>query len=77
MKIGVLIPDTVRPVTVDADGFATIAITKTKRLCPRGITSISVQAVPSVVTPTEPTTVIETEPPIIVSATFRIKRENG
>lgn len=74
---GVLIPDTVRPVTVEADGYATIAIVKTKRLCPRGITSISVQSVPSVVTPTDPTTPVETEAPIIVSGTFKIERDNG
>lgn len=74
---GVLLPDTVRSVTVDADGLGTIAIVKSLKLCPKGMTSISIQSVPSVVTPSDPTTPIETEAPIVVSGTFRIDRDNG
>lgn len=75
---GVLIPDTVRIVTVGADEFATIPIVKTLKLCPKGMTSISIQSVPSVVAPSDPTgTPIETEPPIVISGTFRIERNNG
>ena len=44
------------------------------RLCPKGMTSLSVQSVPSVVSPTDPTTPVETEAPIIVAATFNIAR---
>lgn len=77
MKIGVLLPDTVRSVTIDADGQGTIAIVKSLKLCPKGMTSISIQSVPSVVTPSDPTTATETEAPIVVSGTFRLSRNNG
>lgn len=77
LKIGVLIPDTVRIVTVEADEFATIPIVKSLKLCPKGMTSISIQSVPSVVTPSDPTTPIETVAPIVVSGTFKLERSNG
>ena len=75
---GVLIPDTVRAVTLDAAGdFETVSLNKKMRLCPKGMTSLSVQSVPSVLTPTDPTTPIVTQAPIIVAATFNIARSNN
>ena len=75
---GVLIPDTVRAVTLAAAGdFASVSFNKKMRLCPKGMTSLSVQSVPSVINPTDPTTPIETQTPIIVAATFNIARSNN
>ena len=75
---GVLIPDTVRAVTLAAAGdVETVSLNKKIRLCPKGMTSLSVQSVPSVATPTDPTTPIETQAPIIVAATFNIARSNN
>ena len=75
---GVLIPDTVRAVTLTAAGdFETVSLSKKMRLCPKGMTSLSVQSVPSVATPTAPTTPIETQIPIIVAATFNLARSNN
>ena len=75
---GILIPDTIRAVTLDsADDFETISFNKKIRVCPRGDTSITVGSVPSVPTPTDPTTPITTEIPIIVAATFNISRTNN
>ena len=75
---GVLIPDTVRAVTLAAAGdFASVSFNKKLKLCPRGMTSLSVQSVPSVINPTDPTTPIETETPIIVAATNNIARSNN
>lgn len=71
---GVMIPDTVRAVTVTADGYETVSFDKKLRVCPRGTTNISVQSVPSVPTPTDPTTPIVTQIPIITNATFSISR---
>ena len=75
---GVLIPDTIRAVTLSAAGdVETVSFNKKLRLCPRGMTSLSVQSVPSVINPTDPTTSIETQIPIIVSATNNIARCNN
>ena len=75
---GVLIPDTVRAVTLAAAGdVASVSFNKKMRLCPRGMTSLSVQSVPSVVDPIDPTTPVETEAPIIVAGTFNIARSNS
>lgn len=72
---GVLIPDTVRAVTLAAaDDYETVSFNKKISLCRRGSTSLSVRSVPSVVTPSDPTTPIETEIPIITNATFNIAR---
>ena len=71
---GVMIPDTVRAVTVTADGYETVSFDKKLRVCPRGTTNISVQSVPNVPTPTDPTTPIATQIPIITNATFSISR---
>ena len=74
---GILIPDTVRAVTLDAAGdYETISFNKKLRVCPRGTSNITVASVPSVITPTDPTTPIATEIPIIVAATFNIKRDS-
>lgn len=76
MKIGVLIPDTVRAVTLGAaDDYATVSFNKKLKLCPRVTTALSIQSVPSVVTPSDVATPIETEIPIITNATFNIARE--
>ena len=77
LKIGILLPDTVRAVTLAAaDDFATVSIDKILKLCPYSTTSLSVQSVPSVTTPTDATTPIPTEAPIIFSGTFNIVRSD-
>lgn len=75
---GILIPDTVRAVTLAAaDDYETISFNKKIRVCPRGTTNITVASVPSVPTPTTPTTPIVTQIPIITNATFNISRSNN
>jgi hypothetical protein len=75
---GVLLPDTVRAVTLDAAGdYETISFNRKIRLCPRGTSTITVGSVPSVPTPTEPTTPIVTQIPIITNATFSVSRSNN
>ena len=75
---GILIPDTVRAVTIDAaDDYETISFNKKIRVCPRGTTNITVASIPSVPTPTDITTPITTETPIITNATFNIARTNN
>lgn len=75
---GVLIPDTVRAVTLAAaDDVAEVSFQKVLKLCPYLDTSLSVQSVPSIPTPTDPTTPVETEIPIIVVGTFNIQRNNN
>lgn len=72
---GVLIPDTVRAVTLATAGdYETVSFDKKIRVCPRGITNITVASVPSVPTPTDVTTPIVTQIPIITNATFSINR---
>ena len=78
MKTGVLLPDTVRAVTLAAAGdVASVSFSKKMRLCPKGMTSLSIQSVPSIATPTDPTTPIETQVPIIVAGTFNLARSNN
>lgn len=75
---GVLLPDTVRAVTIDAaDDFETISLNRKIRVCPRGTTSLTIASVPSVLTPTDITTPITTETPIIVDGTFNLSRSNN
>lgn len=75
---GVLIPDTVRAVTLTAAGdYETVSFNKKIRVCPRGTTSITVGSVPSVPTPTDATTPITTVAPIITNATFNVARSNN
>ena len=77
MKTGILIPDTVRAVTIaTADDFETVSFNRKIRVCPRGNTTYTIGSVPSVLTPTTTTTPIETQIPIIVSATFNLSRTN-
>ena len=72
---GVLLPDTVRAVTIDApDDFETISFNREIRLCPRGTSSLTIQSVPTVATPTDVTTPITTQIPIIVSSSFKLSR---
>ena len=74
---GILIPDTVRAVSLAAaDDYETISFNKKLRVCPRGTSNITVASVPSVITPTDPTTPIETQIPIITNATFNISRDS-
>jgi len=75
---GVLLPDTVRAVTLDAaDDYETISFNRKIRVCPRGTTSLTIQSVPSVITPTTPATPITTQIPIITNATFNLSRSNN
>ena len=75
---GILIPDTVRAVTIDAvDDYETVSFNKKIRVCPRGTTNITVGSVPTVPTPSDPTTPITTEIPIITNVTFSISRSNN
>lgn len=75
---GILIPDTVRAVTLATAGdYATVSFNRKIRVCPRGTTNITIGAVPSVVTPTDPTTPIVTQIPIITNATFNLARANN
>ena len=74
---GVLIPDTVRAVTLAAaDDYETVSFSKKIRVCPRGTTNLTIQAVPTVPTPSTPTTPITTQIPIITNSTFSISRDN-
>lgn len=74
---GVLIPDTVRAVTIAAaNDYANVSFNREIKVCPRGTTTLSVASVPSVVTPDMPTTPIETEIPIITNASFNLDRVN-
>lgn len=73
---GVLIPDTVRAVTIATAGdYETISFDKELRICPRGTSSITIQSVPVVPTPTDVTTPITTQIPIITNATFNLSRK--
>lgn len=74
---GVLIPDTIRAVTVTADGYETVSFNKKIRVCPRGTTNITVQSVPVVPTPSDIPTPIDTQIPIITNATFSVSRSNN
>ena len=74
---GVLIPDTVREVTIAAaDDYETISFNRKLKVCPRGNTSITVGSVASVPTPSTPATPIVTQIPIITNATFNLSRSN-
>lgn len=75
---GILIPDTVRAVTIDAaNDYETVSFNRKLKICPRGNTSITVGSVPSVPTPGTPETPIATQIPIITNATFNISRSNS
>ena len=75
---GVLLPDTVRVVTLAAaNDYETVSFNRKIRVCPRGNTTITIASVPSVVTPSDPTTPITTQIPIITNATFNLSRANN
>ena len=75
---GVLIPDTVRAVTLATAGdYETVAFDKKIRVCPRGTTNVTIASVPSVPTPTDVTTPIVTQIPIVANATLSISRINS
>ena len=75
---GVLLPDTVRAVTIaTADDYETISFNRKLRICPRGTSSITVASVPSVITPSAPETGIATTQATITNATFNIARSNN
>lgn len=75
---GILIPDTVRAVTLAAaDDYETISFNKKIRVCPRGTTNLTVGSVGTVPTPTDITTPIVTVSPIITNATLNISRSNN
>ncbi len=75
---GVLIPDTVRAVTLAAaDDYATISFNKLLKLCPYSQTSLTVQSVPILAVPSDATAdPVDTEVPIIYAGTFNLKKEN-
>lgn len=75
---GILIPDTVRAVTIAAaDDYETISFNKKLKVCPRGTTNLSIQSVSSVITPSTPGTGIATTQATITNATFNIARWTG
>jgi len=75
---GILIPDTIRAVTIAAaDDYETVSFNKKLRVCPRGTTNLSVQSVGSVITPSAPGTGIATTQATITNATFNIARWTG
>ena len=75
---GVLIPDTVRAVTIAAaDDYETVSFNRKLKVCPRGNTSITVGSVANVPTPSTPATPITTQIPIITNATFNLSRSNS
>jgi hypothetical protein len=72
---GVLLPDTVRAVTIAAAGdYETVSFNRKLQVCRCASTNLTVASVPSVATPTDPTTPIVTQAPIIVSGTFNLAR---
>lgn len=77
-KDGILLPDTVRAVTLAGAGdVATVSFNRKLQLCRCDSTSLVVGSVPSIPTPTDPTTPITTQIPIIVSTTFNLARTNN
>ena len=70
---GILIPDSVRAVTLTADGYASVSLNEKIRVCPRGTTTLTIASVPSVPS-TDPTTPVVTQIPTVISGTFSIKR---
>ena len=75
---GVLLPDTVRTVTIAAAGdYETVSFNRKLQVCRCASTNVTIASVPSVITPTEPTTPIVTQAPIITNATFNLARTNN
>lgn len=75
---GVLLPDTVRAVTIGTAGdYETVSFNRKLQVCRCASTNITVASVPSVATPTDVTTPITTQAPIITNATFNLARTNN
>jgi hypothetical protein len=75
---GVLLPDTVRAVTIASAGdYETVSFNRKLQVCRCASTNITVASVPSVPTPTDVTTPITTQIPIITNATFNLARTNN
>lgn len=75
---GVLLPDTVRAVTIGTAGdYETVSFNRKLQVCRCASTNITVASVPSVPTPTDVTTPITTQAPIITNATFNLARTNN
>lgn len=75
---GVLLPDTVRAVTIAAAGdYETVSFNRKLQVCRCASTNITIASVPSVPTPTDVTTPITTQIPIITNATFNLARTNN
>lgn len=75
---GVLLPDTIRAVTITAAGdYETVSFNRKLQVCRCASTNVTIASVPSVITPTEPTTPIVTQTPIITNATFNLARTNN
>lgn len=75
---GVLLPDTVRAVTIGTAGdYETVSFNRKLQVCRCASTNITVASVPSVPTPTDVTTPITTQVPIITNATFNLARTNN
>lgn len=71
---GVLLPGASAIATVTADGYVNISIDKEVPICQSG--TLTIQAIPTVVTPTTPATPITTQVPIVVSANLQIRRDS-
>lgn len=69
---GVLIPDTVKSVTLSANYLGTIAFSKMVKVCCKANSTISVGSVPTILNPSTLETVT-TVAPVISTATFSIK----
>lgn len=71
---GVLLPGASAITTIATAGdYANISIDKEVPICREG--TLTIQAIPTVVTPTDETTPITTEIPILVSANLLVKRD--
>lgn len=72
---GVLLPGASAITTLATAGdYANISIDKEVPICQGG--TLTIQSIPTVVTPTDVTTPITTQVPIIVSANLQISRDN-
>ena len=70
---GILIPSSVRAVTVGAGEFASVSFDKVEKICCKSNTNITVGSVPSVVTPGTGA-IVETQVPTIYSAILNITK---
>ena len=68
---GVLIPETVRAVTLGADEVASVSFTKLEKICCIGNSTLTVQSVPSILT-TATGTATATQVPTIIDGIINI-----